>query len=213
VDENRNKPILYELMSDVFKCEANTAVKLRLDVFYEDRTTQEYFPWGYAGISDIWIPVRSGTALSRQMKFACSIQLASDSTRSAKLEQDWLFGTWQVEHRAQGRIAAGPLVISDSQIAWTASDSHKCVSDYHLASRSTGPTFPGGPPAGNEPDDAYTTYALELKGPHQDPCSQKMDSFTISFATAQRDFAHFTAFFLAPQGYGTMHRLSSTTTP
>src|SRR6267378_2419171 len=213
MDENRNKPILYELISDSFKCAEGTAVKLRLNAYYEDGTMQPYFPWGNAGLSGIWIPVRPDTALSREMKFVCAVQLTSDSTTSAKLDEDRIFGTWHVEDGAQGRIAAGPIVISETQIAWTAPDSHKCVSDYRLASRSTGSTFPGGPTAGNKPDDAYTTFALELKGPHLDSCSQKMSSFTVSFISTQRDFAHFTAFFLAPQGYGTVRRASSKAFP
>jgi hypothetical protein len=44
LDENRNKPILYELISDSFKCADGTAVKLRLNVYYEDGTQQDYFP-------------------------------------------------------------------------------------------------------------------------------------------------------------------------
>jgi hypothetical protein len=116
---------------------------------------------------------------------------------------------WYVEKGANGRISVGPLVISQTQIAWTAPDGRNCVSDYRLASSSIGSTFPGGPAAGNEPDNAYVTFALELKGPHLEPCSQKMSSFTVSFASAQRDLAHFTAAFLAPQAYGTMRRASS----
>jgi hypothetical protein len=112
-----------------------------------------------------------------------------------------------VDQGAQGRVAAGPIVISETQVTWTAPDSHECTSAYQLASRSTGSTFPGGPTAGDKSDDAYTTFVLELKGPHLVPCSQKMSSLTISFASTQRDRAHFTAFFFAPQGYGTMRRV------
>jgi hypothetical protein len=143
------------------------------------------------------------------MKFVCAVHLASDPTSSAKLDQDRIFGTWQVETGTQGRIAAGPLVISQTQIAWMTPDGQKCVSDYRLASLSAGSTFPGGPAPGNEPDNAYITFALELKGPHLEPCSQKMSAFTMSFDSSQHDLANFTAFFLAPQAYGTMRRTSS----
>jgi hypothetical protein len=207
MDENTNKQILYELMSDSFKCADGTAVKLRQQVYYEDGTMQPYFPWGNAGISDIWIPVRPDTVLSRQMKFVCSVHLTGDSATST--DEDPILGTWHVEDGAKGRIAAGPLVIAQSQIEWTAPDGQKCVSDYRLASRSIGSTFPGGPAAGNEPDNAYITFALELKGPHFDPCSQKMSSFTMSFDSSQHDLAHFTAFFLAPQAYGTIRRVTT----
>jgi hypothetical protein len=125
------------------------------------------------------------------MNFICAVQLTSDTPTSAKQDEDRIFGTWHVEDGAQGRIAAGPIVISETQIAWTAADGHRCVSDYQLASRSTGHTFPGASMVGSNPDDAYTTFALELKGPHLQPCSQKMSSFTISFASNQNELAHF----------------------
>jgi hypothetical protein len=84
MDENRNKPILYEMLSDSFKCAEGVAVKLNLTVHYEDGTEQRYFPWGYAGISDIWIPVRPDTALSHEMHFVYAIDLASDSPGPAR---------------------------------------------------------------------------------------------------------------------------------
>jgi hypothetical protein len=209
IDENRNKPILYELISDAFKCSEGTAVKLNLTVYYEDGTEQRYFPWGYAGLADIWKRVTPDTALSREMDFICAVQLTSESPRSANFDADRIFGTWHVEDGAQGRITAGPIVISETQIAWTAEDSHQCVSDYQLASRTTGPTFPGASMVGSKHDDAYTTFVLELKGPHLQPCAQKMNSFTISLTSDQRDFAHFAAFFVRVQGNGTMRRVSS----
>jgi hypothetical protein len=46
MDENTNKPMLYELMSASFKCADGTAVKLRQQVYYEDGTMQPYFPGG-----------------------------------------------------------------------------------------------------------------------------------------------------------------------
>jgi hypothetical protein len=211
IDENTTKPILYELIVDSFKCAEGEAVKSRLDVYYEDGTMQPYFPWGNAAILGIWISVRPDTVLSREMKFVCSVHLTGDSATST--DEDPILGTWHVEDGAKGRIAAGPLVISQSQIAWTASDGQKCVSDYRLSSRSIGPSFPGGPADGNEPDNAYITFALALKGPHFNPCSLKMSSFTMSFDSSQHDLAHFTAFFLAPQAYGTMRRASFMASP
>jgi hypothetical protein len=207
MDENRNRVILYELVNDTFECSEGMAEKLSLVVYYEGGGQQTYYPWKYPGANE-WIPVRSDTTLSREMKFVCSVQLTSDS--AASKNEDRILGTWHVEDGARGRIAAGPLVISQTQIVWTAPDAQKCVSDYRLASRSIGSTFPGGPAAGNESDNAYITFALELKGPHLDPCSQKMSSFTMSFDSSQHDLAHFTAFSLAPQAYGTMRRASST---
>ena len=207
MDENANKPILYELIVDSFKCAEGKAVKSRLTVYYEDGTTQPYHPWGNATISGMWASVRPDTVLSREMKFVCSVQLTNDP--APPTDADPILGTWHVQDGAKGRIAAGPLVISQTQIAWTAPDGQKCVSDYRLASRSIGSTYPGGPADGKAPDNAYITFALELKGPHFDPCSQKMSSLTMSFDSAQHNLAHFTAFFLAPQAYGTMRRASS----
>jgi hypothetical protein len=210
IDKNTNKPILYELIVDSFKCAEGEAVKSRLNVYYEDGTMQPYFPWGNATISGLWASVRPNTVLSREMKFVCSVQLTSDF--AASKNEDRILGTWHVEDGAKGRISAGPLVISPKQIVWTAPDGQKCVSDYRVASLSSGSTFPGGPAAGNEPDNAYITFALELKGPHLEPCSQKMSSFTMSFDSSQHDLANFTAFFVAPQAYGTMRRDSSNKT-
>jgi hypothetical protein len=211
IDENTNKPILYELIVDSFKCAEGEAVKSGLNVYYEDGTMHPYFPWGNAAISGIWVSVRPNSALSREMKFVCSVHLTSNS--AASTDAGPILGTWHVENGPQGRISVGPLVISQTQIAWTAPDGQKCVSDYRLASRSIGSTFPGGPTAGNEPDNAYITFALELKGPHFDPCSQKISSFTMSFDSSQHDLAHFTAFFLAPQAYGTMRRVTTQLEP
>jgi hypothetical protein len=153
-----------------------------------------------------WIRVRPGTTLSREMKSVCAVQLVSDSEMPTRLDEDRLLGTWRVDHGAQGKFAASPIVISEAQITWTASDGRKCTSAYQFASRSTGSTLPGAPTA--NVGDAYITLVLELKGPHLDPCAQKMDSLTVSFASDQRDFAQVTAFALAPQGFGTMRRLS-----
>jgi hypothetical protein len=100
-----------------------------------------------------------------------------------------------VDEGAQGKVSAGPIVISETQITWTATDSQECTSKYQLASLSKGSTFPGGPTSSDKSDEAYTIFVLELKGPHLDSCSQKIGSFTISFASRERDFAHFTAFF------------------
>jgi len=208
LDANRNRPIVYELVNDAFECAKGVAEKLSLTVYYEDGAQQTYYPWRYPGASE-WIPVRPDTTLSREMKSVCAVQLASGSQMPTRLDEGRLLGAWRVEDGAQGKIAAGPVVISEAQIMWTTPDSRKCTSAYQLASRSIGSAFPGGPTANDERADAYITFVLELKGPHLDPCAQEMNSLTVSFASDQRDFAHFTAFFLAPQGFGTMRRVSS----
>ena len=210
MDENRNRQILYELVNDTFECAEGMAEKLSLVVYYEGGGQQTYYPWRYPGANE-WIPVRPDTTLSREMKFVCAVQLTSDS--AASKNEDRILGTWHVEDGARGRISAGPLLISQTQIVWTTPDGQKCVSGYRLASRSIGSTFPGGPAAGGAPDNAYITFALELKGPHVDPCSQKMSSFIMSFDSSQHDLARFTAFFLGPQAYGTMRRASSKAFP
>lgn len=208
MDENRNRLILYELVNDTFECAEGVAEKLTLVVYYDGGAQQTYYPWRYAGANE-WMTVKPDTTLSREMKFVCAVQLASDSQMPTRPDENLILGMWQVDQAAQGRVAAGPIVISETQVTWTASDTHECTSAYQLASRSTGSTFPGGPVAGDKTDDAYTTLVLELKGPHLVPCSQKMSSLTISFSSTQRDRAYFTAFFFAPQGYGTMRRVSS----
>jgi hypothetical protein len=203
MDDNTSKPILYELIRDAFKCSDGTAVKLSLAVYYEDGTRLGYSPWGYAGLSDIWIRVKPGTALSREMSFVCAVELTSKSPTGAKLNEDRIFGTWHVEKGARGRIA-GPIVISETQIAWTDEDKRTCVLPYRLASRGTGSTFPGGPMVSGTPDDAYTTYVLEI-GEHH--CALGMDSFTITFTSGQPDVAKFSGFFFSVQGSGTMRRV------
>jgi hypothetical protein len=212
IDENRNLPILYELVNDSFECAEGMAEKISLVMYYEDGAQQTYYPWRYPGANE-WIPVRPDTTLRREMDFVCAVELTTELTRHSPLitpsalDVDRILGTWRVGDDAHGRVAAGPITISDTQVTWTAPDSQQCTSEYQLASRNTGSTFPGGPLANDESDDAYTTFVLELKGPHLIPCSQKMSSLTISFASTQRDLAHFTAFFFAPQGYGTMRRV------
>jgi hypothetical protein len=211
MDENRNRRILYELVNDSFECAEGMAEKISLIVYYDGGGQQTYYPWRYPGANE-WMPVRPDTTLSREMKFVCTVQLASDSQMPTRPDQDHILGAWQVDQGAQGRVAAGLIIISETQVTWTAPDSHECTSAYQFASRSTGSTFPGGRTAGDRSDDAYTTFVLELKGPHLVPCSQNMSSLTISFASTQRDRAYFTAFFFAPQGYGTMRRVSSNKT-
>ena len=212
MDENRNRVILYELVSDTFECAEGMAEKLVLTVYYEGGGKQTYYPWRYPG-SNEWVPVRPDTTLSREMKFVCGVELTTESSMQAtirtpsELDVDRILGAWRVNEAVHGRVAAGPLVITDTQITWPAQDGQQCSSEYHLASRSTGSTFPGGPPADDGPDDSYTTFVVDLKGPHLVPCSQNMNSLTISFASTQRDQAHFTAFFFAPQGYGTIRRV------
>jgi hypothetical protein len=203
-DENFNKPILNEEIHDAFKCSEGTAEKISLAVYYEDGTGYGYYPWGHASA---WQRVSPDTALGREMKFVCAVHLTAESPASANLDQGRILGTWHMDW-AQGRIAAGQIVISETNIAWTSQDNHACVSDYALASRSTGPTFPGGPIGGTNSDHAYTTFVLELKGPHLQPCSQWMNSITVSLASARSDFANFAAFFRKVQGHGTMHRVS-----
>jgi hypothetical protein len=203
MDDNRNKPVLYELINDAFKCSDSTAVKLALTVYYEDGTQQRYFPWGYAGLSDIWVRVKPGTALSSEMSFVCAVELTSQSTSGAKLNEDRIFGTWQVDKGARGRIA-GPIVISETQIAWTDEDERVCTLPYRLASRATGSTYPGASMVSGTPDDAYTTYVLEL-GEHH--CALGMNSFTITLESGQPDAAKFSGFFLTVQGSGTIRRV------
>jgi hypothetical protein len=200
MDDEQHKPILYELLNDAFNCSEGTASRPQLFMFYEDGTQQQYFPWGMA---DPWKSVTPGTMLDREMKFVCGVQLTSDPPTATIRDKDRLFGTWHVEADAQGRIA-GPIVISERQIAWTAEDKHTCVVNYRVASRVTGSTFPAGPLMGDKPDDAYATFVLEL-GEHH--CGLGIGSFTISFKSGQIDFAHFAAFFGAVQGSGTMRRV------
>jgi hypothetical protein len=78
IDENSNKPILNEEILDAFKCSEGTAQKIRLTVYYEDSTHQLYYPWGYASP---WRRVSPDTALGREMKFVCALQLTSESTK------------------------------------------------------------------------------------------------------------------------------------
>jgi hypothetical protein len=203
-DENSNKPILNEEILDAFKCAEGTAQKIRLTVYYEDSTHQVYYPWGYASP---WRGVSPDTALGREMKLVCAVHLTAESPASANFDQDRILGTWHVDW-AQGRIAAGQIVISETTISWTSPDNHACMSDYALASRTTAPTFPGSPIGGTNSDDAYTTYVLELKGPHLQPCSQELNAITVSLTSAQSDFANFAAFSRKVQGHGTMRRVS-----
>jgi hypothetical protein len=215
IDENINKPILYEIVNDAFRCADGTAAKQSLTVIYEDGTELNYSPWGAAIVWGIWIPVKPGTALSREMKFICAVELTRESKEhstlktSSMLDANRMLGTWQVEHDVQGRIAAAPIVISEQQIAWMTDDNRKCVSDYELASRSGGSAYPGASLESGDPAVEYTTFVLELKGEATKPCGQGMNSFTISFKSDQRDLAHFAAFRYAVQGYGTLRRVSS----
>jgi hypothetical protein len=90
MDENRNKPVLDELIRDAFKCSEGTAQKISLTVYYEDGTQQLYYPWGYGAP---WKRVSADTALSREMKFVCALQLTSESPKPAKLDVDRIYGT------------------------------------------------------------------------------------------------------------------------
>jgi len=202
IDENRNKPILYELLNDSFKCFDKTAVKLHLDVKYEDGSWQQYFPWGYAGELEIWKPVTPGTALDREMKFICGVELASDPSITVLGDSDRLFGTWSVETDAPGRVA-GPIAIAEKHISFTVDDKQTCTVDYQLASRFTGSTFPGGPLASDEGENHYTTFVLEFREHH---CAPGIQSITITFTSDQFDVAHFSAFSGSVQGSGTMRR-------
>jgi len=201
-DENSNKPILNEEIHDAFKCSEGTAKKIGLTVYYADGTDRGYYPWGYASA---WQRVSPDTALGREMKFVCAVHLTAGSPASANFDQGRILGTWHVDW-AQGRIAAGQIVISETNIAWTSQDNHACMSDYALASRSTGPTFPGGPIGGTNSDDAYTTFVLELKGPHLQPCSQWMSSITVSPRLGSKRFCKFRRIF--SQGTSTRHNAS-----
>lgn len=83
MDQNRDKTILYELVLDAFKCSERVAQKIKLTVYYEDGTQQLYYPWGYAAP---WELVSPESALSREMKFVCALQLSSESPASGKLD-------------------------------------------------------------------------------------------------------------------------------
>ena len=204
IDENRNKPIVYELVNDSFNCLDKTAAKLHLDVKYEDGSWQQYFPWGYAGELEIWKPVTRGTALEREMKFICGVQLGSEPAPLHFGNADRLFGTWGVEGDAQGRVA-GPIIIAEKQISFTVDVKPKLAAvDYHLVSRFTASTFPGGPLASDERKDDYTTFVLEL-GEHH--CALGIHSITVTFTSGQFDVAHFAAFYGPIQGSGTMRRV------
>lgn len=65
---------------DAFKCSEGTAQKIRLTVHYEDSTHQLYYPWGYASP---WRRISPDTALGREMKFVCALQLTSESAKRA----------------------------------------------------------------------------------------------------------------------------------
>jgi len=84
MDENRNKPISYELIFDAFKCSEGMAQKIKLTAYYEDGTQQLYYPWGYAAP---WKLVSPDTALSREMNFVCAVRLTSESPTRAKSDR------------------------------------------------------------------------------------------------------------------------------
>jgi len=203
MDVEKKKLIRYEQMEDRFNCSEGTASKVQLVMVYEDGSAQLYWPWGQEAP---WRVVPPDTALSSEMKFVCALQLTSDSPAAAKLGSERIIGTWQLQTTQQlgdlGARIAGPIVISETQIAWPAEDEHTCAINYQLASRGTGPTFPGGPKASDKPDDAYTTYVLEL-GPHT--CALGLNDLTVSFQTDQVNLAYFTG--LRVQ-VGTMRRVS-----
>jgi hypothetical protein len=200
MDEKTHKRILYELHNDAFNCSERTASRPQLFMFYEDGTQRQQFPWGKA---NPWKAVIPGTMLDSEMKFVCATRLTSDPSPVPKRDEGRLFGTWRVEAGARGRIA-GPIVISKQQIAWTGKDKHTCVVNYRVASQFTGSTFPGSPIVSNRPNDAYTTFVLQL-GEHH--CERGMAAFTVTFRADQLDLAHFAAFFGAVQGFGTMRQM------
>ena len=83
-----------------------------------------------------------------------------------------MIGTWSVSelkpkarpNQSPARVA-GPLVISERQVAWESSGHRQCVAEYSVASRTVGPIFPGGPIENGNADDAYTIFKLELQKP------------------------------------------------
>lgn len=210
-DDNTKKSVSYELADDSFNCHDKTAMKRGLGVISEDGTSAGYTPWG-SPLADLWKAIRPDTELGREMQFVCAIELAPDSPIPGEMGEDRFLGTWHAEDGTHGIIAPGPIVISWKQIAWTrgGGTGHKCVSSYRLASRSTGLAYPGALTVGAYADHAYTTFVLELQGPHLEACELNMAFFTVSLTSDQSGLARFTAFSAgAVQGSGTMRRVSS----
>ena len=133
MDENRHLLIRYSLANDSFDCGKGMAEKISLVVYYEGGGQQTYYPWRYPGANE-WVPVKPNTMLSREMEFICAVQLTAGSPMSARIDEARIFGTWHVEKNARGQIAAGPIVISETQVTWTTTDSQPCVSNYQLTS-------------------------------------------------------------------------------
>jgi hypothetical protein len=206
VDENRNKVVLYELVNDSFKCSARTAVKVGLEVKYQDGTWQRYFPWGYAALEDIWVPVMPGTALDREMSFVCGVQLASDPANTvSRGDADRLFGTWLLGADTQGRIS-GQIRVARDTISFTADGGKQpCSVRYHLTTLVTGSTYPGAQFSGNRLDNRYSTFVMEL-GEHH--CALGIAAITVTLSSDERDVAHFAAFFGPVQAAGTMRRVA-----
>ena len=142
------------------------------------------------------------------MRIAAAIlmMLSGGVVQANNIDAAGMFGTWNVDDAARGRIV-GPIVVSETQISWTAEDGRRCAVHYRIESRVEGSTFPGGPMVSHKPDDAYTTFKLVL-----DPqdCERNIASFTISLSSDGIDLAHFAAFSneRGAQGYGVMHRAS-----
>jgi hypothetical protein len=218
LDPENKKPIRFDLMEDRFNCREGLASKVKLGRVYEDGTSENRYPWGLA---TPWRSVTSGTALSSEMKFVCGLQLAAQSPAAVKLGSERIFGTWQLENTWQLESCGqeksvgcgstrgnalrasihGPIAISETQVVFTDEDENRCASNYQIVSRGTGSTFPGGPVAGDKPDNAYTTYVLQF-GPHM--CAPGVNDITISFPSGQVNSAHFTGFYVQ---VGTMRRL------
>jgi hypothetical protein len=115
--------------------------------------------------------------------------------KAGEVDTARMVGTWSVSdvqpHERVNHGApnvTGPLLISERQISWASTNHQQCTTGYSVASRSTAPTFPGGPIQSDNADDAYTIFKLELE--HQ-TCDQSIAFFTLSFASDVTDIGHF----------------------
>jgi hypothetical protein len=202
LDAEKKKPFRFEVMEDRFNCQQGTASKVQLRRYYEDGTSEGYWPWGLAAP---WRSIEPGAAIDSEMKFVCALLLTSDSPVAVKVGSQRIFGTWKFEGTWQleglGRQVSGPIAISETQVAWTEEGKDTCAINYQIASRGTGSTFPGGPVASDSPGDAYTTYVLQF-GPHT--CAPGARFLTVSFPSGRVNFAYVTGFYLQA---GTMRRV------
>jgi hypothetical protein len=106
-----------------------------------------------------------------------------------------MIGTWGVSdveplgsrnHGAPNVTA--PMLISESEITWAATNHRPCTAGYSIVSRAASPTFPGGPIENDNAADAYTIFQLRLD---QRTCDQSIAFVTLSFAANVTDIGHF----------------------